>query len=378
MAASRIRVRMGMHVSDVITDEFDIYGDGVNLAARLRDLGGPDEIVVSAAVRDQLTDGLGVLIEDLGERKLKGFDRDVSAHSVRRRRDRRRRNPPIVAAARVTSPRSPSCRFATCREIPRNDFLGELIAEDVIADLSRFSDLFVISRLSTAPFRDRSLEPRQVAEVLGVGYVLPATCMPRQREFRVRWSSRRLRTVEPSGQTGSKDPWQHLRACRTGCRSRSRRAFFRSFGRLELTRARAKRPEDLTAYELTLRAIDYLHRGDAARSRSSASNAVGGDCRRSQLWSSSCVACPTARAARGSGAQRVDSAREAGEADRHIEAALERERQRFMGTVGARTRRRLSAQGSRPGADSLRPSACTQSQRRVGMGVERVGQRMAR
>ena len=64
-----IRLRMGVHVADVFADEFDIYGDGVNLAARLRDLGGPDEIVVSAAVRDQLTDGLGVAIEDLGERR---------------------------------------------------------------------------------------------------------------------------------------------------------------------------------------------------------------------------------------------------------------------------------------------------------------------
>ena len=63
----------------MIADEIDLYGDAVNLAARLMALGGADEIIVSAAVRDHLTDGLGVRIEDLGERKLKGIERPVRA-----------------------------------------------------------------------------------------------------------------------------------------------------------------------------------------------------------------------------------------------------------------------------------------------------------
>src|SRR6266480_864066 len=72
-AEQRIRLRIGVHLADVIADEIDLYGDGVNLAARLRDLGGPQESIISAAVRDQLADGLGVTIEDLGERRLKGI-----------------------------------------------------------------------------------------------------------------------------------------------------------------------------------------------------------------------------------------------------------------------------------------------------------------
>ena len=75
----RIRLRMGVHLADVIVDDVDLYGDGVNLAARLMQLGGPAEIVISAAVRDQLTDGVGVTIEDLGERELKGIQRPVRA-----------------------------------------------------------------------------------------------------------------------------------------------------------------------------------------------------------------------------------------------------------------------------------------------------------
>src|SRR4051812_4764449 len=77
--AQAMHLRMGIHVADVIADQMDIYGDGVNLAARLMVLGGAQEIVISSAVRDQLTDGLGVALEDLGERLLKGIDRPVRA-----------------------------------------------------------------------------------------------------------------------------------------------------------------------------------------------------------------------------------------------------------------------------------------------------------
>src|SRR5207249_670770 len=77
-ADRQIRLRIGVHLADVIADEIDLYGDGVNLAARLRDLGGPQEIIISAAVRDQLADGLGVTIEDLSEHKLKGIDRPMA------------------------------------------------------------------------------------------------------------------------------------------------------------------------------------------------------------------------------------------------------------------------------------------------------------
>ena len=75
----KLRLRIGVNLTHVIADELDLYGDGVNLAARLMSLGGPGDIVLSTTARDEITDGLGVQIEDLGERRVKGVERPVRA-----------------------------------------------------------------------------------------------------------------------------------------------------------------------------------------------------------------------------------------------------------------------------------------------------------
>lgn len=256
----RIRLRMGINMADVIADDIDLYGDGVNLAARLRDLGGPNEIVISAAVRDQLTDGIGVTIEDLGTLELRGMGRPVRAFrawpagpapAVSPERKRRSGDRPSIAVL----------PFRNLSRDPAHDFLGELIAEDLICNLSRLTDLFVISRLSTTRFRGRLYDSRNVAEVLGVRYVVSGSIHTQ--------GSRLVMTVEltdaePGQVLWSDKPFQGSLA-----------KFFDLQDQLsahiathvvpyirnrELQRARAKRPENLTAYERTLRAIDLLHR----------------------------------------------------------------------------------------------------------------------
>ena len=254
-----LRVRIGVHLADVMADDLDHYGDGVNLAARLMALGESGEIVISAAVRDQITDGLGVTIEDLGERTLKGIDRPVRAF---------RAWPPGLAPLvspdrRRRSGDRPSIAVLPFRNLsidPTHGFLGDLIAEDLIADLSRGTNLFVISRLSTTPFRDRLFDARNVADVLGVRYVISGTMQTAGSRLRlmaelteadigrVIWAERfegSLTDVFDLQDQLSRDitkrvvPYVH---------------------QLELERARAKRAESMTAYEWTLRAIDHFHR----------------------------------------------------------------------------------------------------------------------
>ena len=255
----RIRLRMGVHLADVIVDDIDLYGDGVNLAARLRDLGGPEEIVISAAIRDHLTNGLGVTLEDLGERPLKGIARPVRAFRVwpssllphpAADRPRRTGGRPSIAVL----------PFRNLSGDPAHNFLGDLIAEAVIGDLSRLTDLFVISRLSTTPFRDRLYEPRNVADVLGVRYVLSGTIQTSGMRTRlmaelteaelghVIWSERF---------DGSLGDIFELQDRLSQEMAKRVVPFVRQ---LELERTRFKRPEDLTAYERTLRAIDHMHR----------------------------------------------------------------------------------------------------------------------
>ena len=255
----RIRLRIGINLADVMADEIDLYGDGVNLAARLMALGGPQEIIISAAVRDQLTDGLGVTIADLGEQRIKGMSRPVRAFragppssltSGFRGRVRRAGDRPSIAVL----------PFHNLSRDPAHDFLGDLIAEDLIGDLSRLTDLFVISRLSTTPFRDRPYEPRNIAELLGVRYVLSGS---------LQTSGTRLRlmaelTQAEAGHVIWTERFEGSLADIFDLQDRLSQDIARRVvpyvRDLELQRARAQRPENLTAYELTLRAIDHFHR----------------------------------------------------------------------------------------------------------------------
>lgn len=319
----RIRLRMGVHVADVIADEFDIYGEGVNLAARLRDLGGPDEIVVSAAVRDQLTDGLGMVIEDLGERKLKGLDRQVRAFRVwppgplpMRSPDRRRRvgDRPAIAVL----------PFRNLSGNPRNDFLGDLIAEDIIADLSRLTDLHVTSRLSTSPFRDRLYEPRNVAEMLGVRYVLAGSMHASETRLRLNAEL----TEAEAGHVIWADRFEGSMVDIFELQDRvsieiAKRAV-PHLRQIEFRRARSKRPEDLSAYELTLRAIDFLHGrslDDLMHAQRLLSSAIASD----PHYATPHVWLARSHVLRVGQGWSEDVARDTGEAERHADAALERD-----------------------------------------------------
>jgi TolB-like protein/class 3 adenylate cyclase/Tfp pilus assembly protein PilF len=255
----RIRLRVAVHLADVITDEIDIYGDGVNLAARLRDLGGPAEIIISAAVRDQLADGLGVTIEDLGERTLKGMERPVRAF-----RAWPLTSQPTRGSSRLRHagdrPAIAVLPFRNLSSDPAHDFLGDLFAEDLIGDLSRHTDLFVISRLSTRPFRDRLYELRNVADVLGVRYVLSGnvqTSGARVRLMAELTEAEAGRVIWAENFDGTiTDIFELQDRLSQDIASRAM-PFLRQ---LELQRARSKRREDLTAYEWTLRAVDHFHR----------------------------------------------------------------------------------------------------------------------
>jgi adenylate cyclase len=277
----RIGLRIGINFADVIADEVDLYGDAVNLAARLMALGSANEVIVSAAVRDRLTDGLGVRIEDLGERKLKGIERPVRAFRALPPGPRRLR---ASERSRQAGDR-PSIAVLPFRNVvpdPAHEFLGDLIAEDLITSLSRQTDLFVISRLSTTPFRSRLYEPRVVAEALGVRYVLSG---------RMQASGSRLRlmaelTSAESGEVIWADRFEgeltDIFELQDRLSSGISLRVVPHLRQQELQRARSARPENLTAYELTLRAVDHLHRTsreDLEEARSLLEAAIASDAR---------------------------------------------------------------------------------------------------
>ncbi len=164
-------VRIGANAGEFIADAHDVYGHEVNLAARLTTLAGPGEIVVSAAVRDQLTPLLDADVEDLGECFLKHVREPIRAFRI---------GPPgaypVIAHGNtpdvVLRPTVAVIPFEARSVEPQQMVLGEILADEVIAALSRTADLHVISRLSTTVFRARDISVSQVGNHLGANYVV--------------------------------------------------------------------------------------------------------------------------------------------------------------------------------------------------------------
>jgi adenylate cyclase len=167
----RMLLRMGAQVGEFIADEHDLYGRGVNLAARLTTLAGPGEIVVSAGVRDQLTPFLDADVEDLGECFLKHVKDPVRAYRLGPPGPRPVIEPggALVPELRPTIAVIP---FAARTAAPEHQVLGEVLADEIISNLSRSAALNVISRLSTTAFRGRDATLREVSTHLNATYVL--------------------------------------------------------------------------------------------------------------------------------------------------------------------------------------------------------------
>jgi TolB-like protein len=257
--APPLGLRVGIHVAEVIVETFNVLGDGVNVAARLAELANSGETIVSAQVRDQLTSSLDASVEDLGEQRLRDRERAVRAFRVW---------PPaqgvaVVPSTAVRAHGRPSIAvipFQLRSDDPRFDFVGDGLADETIAALSRVADFFVISRLSSMAFRKAPLSVRSVSEMLGVQYVLSGsvqTAHPRAlllaeladaRDGRILWSERF------EGDLADVFAMQGELARKV---AQSVAPFVRS---IELRHARITSFEQLDAYGITLRGIDLMHR----------------------------------------------------------------------------------------------------------------------
>ena len=168
----RMRFRIGINLGDVIHDEARIYGDGINVAARLEGLADPAGVLVSGAVHDQVRDRLDLAFEDLGERELKNIARPVRVYRVRAPDESR---PAPAPGDALPLPRKPSLAvlpFSNMSGDPEQGYFADGMAEDIITGLSRLRWLFVIARNSTFAYKGRSVDVRQVGRELGVRYVL--------------------------------------------------------------------------------------------------------------------------------------------------------------------------------------------------------------
>ena len=169
---------MGINLGDIIKDGRDIYGDGVNVAARLEALAEPGGICVSRVVRDQVRDKLAFSFEDMGEQQVKNITRPIRVHRIligeKRNRSEtatggQRPNPPL------TLPDKPSLAvlpFQTMSGDPEQEYFPDGMVEEIITALSRIKWLFVIARNSSFTYKGQATDVKRVGRELGVRYVL--------------------------------------------------------------------------------------------------------------------------------------------------------------------------------------------------------------
>jgi len=187
-----IRFRIAINLCDVISEDDDIFGDGVNVAARLQALAEPGGICVSAAIRDQVGDRLGVAFEDLGEQKVKNISRPIRVYrvSIDGRKGGaaapgRAARPKAAASAVTDKPSIAVLPFVNMSGDPEQEFFADGLTEDIIAALSRFRDLFVISRNSAFVYKNRAVRIQDVAAEFGVQYVVEGSVRKAGRRVRV-------------------------------------------------------------------------------------------------------------------------------------------------------------------------------------------------
>jgi adenylate cyclase len=171
----RIQFRIGINVGDIIIDGDDIFGDGVNVAARLEALAEPGGIMVSRVVHDQVQDKLGFEFDDLGEQAVKNIARPVGVHRIHLTEQ----SPRSVALAGGKSDRTASERpsiavlpFVNMSGDPEQEYFADGISEDIITGLSKLRWFFVIARNSSFAYKGKAIDVKRAARELGVRYVL--------------------------------------------------------------------------------------------------------------------------------------------------------------------------------------------------------------
>jgi adenylate cyclase len=171
----RMRFRVGVNLGDVMVGGDNLFGDGVNVAARLEGMAEPGGICISGAVYDQIRSKVDLRFDDLGERSLKNIGYPVRVFGLRRNGG----VGPVPLPERSAAPRRPSALpsiavlpFANLGGDPEHEYFADGITEDLITELSRFQELRVIARNSVLPYKSKPVRVQEVGRDLGVRYVL--------------------------------------------------------------------------------------------------------------------------------------------------------------------------------------------------------------
>ncbi|MCH6588194.1 MAG: hypothetical protein IH805_07760, partial [Proteobacteria bacterium] len=181
-----IEFRMGINLGDVIVDGDDIYGDGVNVAARLETLAEPGGLFVSGVVHGQVEGKLDLAFDDLGAQTLKNIANPIRVYSVRiGGASADNAAAPVGALPLPDKPSLAVLPFDNMSGDPEQEYFSDGIAEDIITELSKYRSLFVIARTSSFEYKGRALNVRTIGRELGVQYIVEGSVRRAGKRVRV-------------------------------------------------------------------------------------------------------------------------------------------------------------------------------------------------
>jgi adenylate cyclase len=251
-----IALRIAINLGDIIATEFDIYGDGVNVAARLQEHAVPGGVLLSESVYDVVRGTVGKFTRDIGYLQLKNLEKPVRGYALTVDA------PIIVVPSRVHRETLPSLAVLPLENLggdPADDYFADGIVEDIILSLAGLRELFVIARASTIKYRGHSPDPSEVGRALGARYIVFGSVRRSERLVRVAIQACDAQTneilwgdvveVEPGELFDLQD--HIVQKIVTGIAPNVRKS--------ELRNALRKRPDSFTAYDHALRAIQLIN-----------------------------------------------------------------------------------------------------------------------
>jgi len=260
--AERVRFRIGVNLGDVIVEgDGDLYGDGVNVAARLEQLAEPGGIVVSGTAFDHLRGGLGRAFAPLGEQRLKNIERPVRAYRMVLGGGDDSRRPERPALPLPDRPSLAVLPFDNLSGDPEQGYSADGMVEDIIAGLSRIKWLFVVARNSSFTYEGRTVDVKRVGRELGVRYLLQGSL--RKSGDRVRISAQMIE-AEAGGHLWAERydrPLDDIFALQDEITLSVVGAIEPSLRRVEVERVKRMRPDSLDAHDLVLRSQPDVYSG---------------------------------------------------------------------------------------------------------------------
>ena len=260
----RIHFRIGIHIGDVMVRAGDLFGDGVNIAARLQTLANPGAVCISGATYDQVRKVLPMTFVDLGGQRVKNIQEPVRAYQVGVQSETREAAPARVAETESPPPLpdKPSIAvlpFQNMSGDPEQEYFADGMVEEITTALSRFKWLFVIARNSSFTYKGKAVNVKQVGHELGVRYVLEGSV--RKASGKVRITGQLIDTVTGAHMWAERfeRDLTDIFALQDEVAVAVVSAIQPKLVQTEIAMASRRRPENLTAYDFYLRALQHFY-----------------------------------------------------------------------------------------------------------------------